>query len=121
MKQELGPQAKTHELFVKREILPYIIDGTKKYEIRVLNLDHRYENVRDIKVGDTIKFSDGAGETISKKVLAVTHHPNLENFLEEVDAEDVMPGMSDKDILERWGDMFGRKEKRFGVIVFTIN
>lgn len=114
MEQEQGPKIKTHDMYVKRWILPYHKDGSKKYELRLASAEY------NIKAGERIKFLDGSGDFVIRKVISVVNHPNLENFLEEVDAEDVLPGMKDEDILEFWNNTFSPSQRKSGIVVFEL-
>lgn len=124
MRQEAGPQPSSHELFVKKAVFEHLKSGEKKYEVRVKNLDVSNENypVLKIKTGDTIVFSDGAGNTVEKTVLRLSHHHSFEDFLEEVDPEDVMPDMTYDGILNAWKTEIDAEnaEYLFGIVVFEL-
>ncbi len=122
MNQETGPQLKTHELFVKQWILPHIESGAKKYEVRIDELDAGKGRhlIQGINVGDLIKFRDGSENTVTKEVAAITRHYSMEDFLEEVDESEVMPEMSHEEILEKWNEITGGREKNLGIVVFEL-
>ena len=111
---EGGPKMKkTHEIRVFREVLPYIINGQKTYEVRVA-----WNRFRTISVGDILDFGNG----VSKTVTEIQRFASPEECLGSLDPEKILPGHTSEELLTIWNERSdpGGKGKDLGILAFKM-
>ena len=108
-----------HEMKLQPEYYNYILNGTKRIEIR-LNDEKR----KLIKVGDTIKFlkEPDLNESFKAKVVELLHYNNFDELFDDYDISILADKSMTKEELKKILEKFYTKEKqaKYGVICIRI-
>lgn len=108
-----------HEMKLQPEYYNYILNGTKRIEIR-LNDEKR----KLIKVGDTIKFlkEPDLNESFKTKVVELLHYNNFDELFDDYDISILADKSMTKEELKKILEKFYTKEKqaKYGVIGIRI-
>lgn len=111
MEIERPPQ--NHEIHVIREILPYILDGSKTIEIRTAA-----PRFTQIQAGDTLRFND-LPESI-RRVMRIGRYDSFDELLSAEDPERIMPGMPVREILSLLNQFYDSRAQRRGILAFEL-
>lgn len=106
-------QRNNHSLRIKKVYYNQINSGQKKLEIRV-----GYSQIKRIKAGDTITFSD-----YSNKKFLVERITRYDDFAEMLDTEnpaEVIPGVTKYKALELLQEIYPEDKERLGVYVIEL-
>ncbi len=103
-------------LHIKQQFLEYIIEGRKKFEVRV-----GYPNIRKIKPGDHIQLvSESLGHLVLVKDVRC-----YQTFAEMLDAENgrfIAPDTATREeLLDRLKEIYPPEKEKLGVIVLEID
>lgn len=69
-----------HRMNLQPEYLSYVIDGTKRIELRLFD-----EKRRKIKIGDKIIFYSNGGDEITCTVIGLLRYANFESLFNDFD------------------------------------
>ena len=108
-----------HELKLQPEYYDYILNGTKRIEIRLYD-----EKRRKIKIGDTIKFSKEPElkESFKVKVVGLLRYNSFEDMFKDFDISILADISMTKEDLIKELEQFYTKEKqdKYGVLGIRI-
>ena len=107
----------THEMNLQDKYFDFILNGTKRIELR-LNDEKRQQ----IKIGDTIIFCNKQGETFSAKVKDLFRNNSFEELFEDFEIDILADKSMTKAELLQVLDEFYTPEKQaeFGVLGILI-
>ena len=99
----------THELKLQPEYYNYILNGTKRIEIRLF-----FEKRRNIKLGDTIKFlkEPKLEESFEVKVVGLLRYKTFEDLFKDFDISVLADKSMNKEELLKVLETFYPKEKQ---------
>ena len=99
----------THELKLQPEYYNYILNGTKRIEIRLFD-----EKRRKIKIGDTIKFlkEPELEESFEVKVVGLLRYKTFEDLFKDFDISVLADKSMNKEELLKVLETFYPKEKQ---------
>lgn len=98
----------------KKTYLDAIKNGEKTLEIRV-----SYENIKNIQLGDRIKFCSHA-DTVVTHVNDIRKYPTFKSMLEYENPSRIIPKKDKSEILKILQDIYQPKLEELGVIVLDI-
>ena len=98
----------------KKTYLDAIKNGGKTLEIRV-----SYENIKNIQLGDRIKFCSHA-DTVVTHVNDIRKYPTFKSMLEYENPSRIIPKKDKSEILKILQDIYQPKLEELGVIVLDI-
>lgn len=108
-----------HEMKLQPEYYNFILNGTKRIEIRLFD-----EKRQQIKIGDTIKFlkDDDLNESFNAKVTGLLRYNSFEDMFKDFDISILSDKSMTKDELIGVLKQFYTKEKQeqFGVLGIRI-
>ena len=109
----------THEMRLKEKYYDYILHGTKRIEIRLLD-----EKRQKIKIGDTIKFSkyENSNESFEAKVIELLKYSSFEELINNYDIGLLADkSMTKEELLEVFNEFYTKKEQnKYGVVGIKI-
>ena len=104
-----------HEMKLQKDYYNYILNGTKRIEIRLYD-----EKRQQIKIGDTIKFSKEPelNEHFEAKVIGLLRYSNFDDLLNDFDISLLADKKISREELISTLEQFYTKEeqKKYGVI-----
>ena len=108
-----------HEMKLQPEYYNYILNGTKRIEIRLFD-----EKRQKIKIGDTIKFlkEPELNESFNAKVVDLLRYNNFEDMFKDYDISILADKSMTKEELINVLEQFYTKEKQemYGVLGIKI-
>lgn len=108
-----------HEMKLQPEYYNFILNGTKRIEIRLFD-----EKRQQIKIGDTIKFlkDDDLNESFNAKVTGLLRYNSFEDMFKDFDISILSDKSMTKEQLIGVLEQFYTKEKQeqFGVLGIRI-
>ena len=109
----------THEMRLKEKYYNYILNGTKRIEIRLFD-----EKRQQIKIGDTIKFlkEPELNESFNAKVVGLLRYNSFEDMFKDYDISVLADESMTKEELIGVLEQFYTKEKQemYGVLGIRI-
>jgi ASC-1-like (ASCH) protein len=109
----------THELKLQPEYYNFILNGTKRIEIRLFD-----EKRRKIKIGDTIKFfkEPELEESFEVKVVGLLRYNSFEELFNDFDISVLAnKSISKEKLLKDLGTFYTKeKQKEYGVVGIRI-
>lgn len=102
-----------HSLRIKKVYYNQINNGAKKLEIRV-----GYSQIRKIKAGDTITFSNYSSQKFD--VVRVTRYDNFAEMLDSENPQEVIPNVSKYKALSMLQKIYSEDKERLGVYVIEL-
>jgi ASC-1-like (ASCH) protein len=91
------------------KLLPFIEDGSKTLEIRLLR-----GTWKRIKIDDSIDFS----LKVTRKVVAIRHYDSPEKMLREEDPAKILPGKTANEILALLRQIYPNSSEK--IVVFEL-
>ena len=108
-----------HEMKLQEEYYDYILNGTKRIEIRLYD-----EKRRKVKLGDTIKFlkEPNLDESFNAKVIGLLRYNTLEDIFKDFDISILADQSMTKGELLKVLEKFYSKDKQeeYGVLGIRI-
>ncbi len=108
-----------HEMKLQNEYYNYILNGTKRIEIRLFD-----EKRKQIKIGDTIKFlkEPDLKESFNTKVIGLYRYNSFEDMFKDFDISILSDKSMTKEELIGVLEQFYTKEKqkKYGVLGIKI-
>lgn len=101
----------THNLWLKREVVPFVAQDLKDLEVRV-----RDERCEHIQVGDIIVFN----KSLRRVVKTIRRYTSFEVMLDAENPSRIMPGWKKEEILQALNQIFSERKRRLGVMVFEL-
>ena len=109
----------THEMKLQPEYYNFILNGTKRIEIRLYD-----EKRQNIKLGDTIKFlkEPELSESFNAKVIGLLRYNSFKDMFKDFDISILSDKSMTKEELIKVLEQFYTKEKqeRYGVLGIRI-
>lgn len=109
----------THEMKLQPEYYNFILNGTKRIEIRLYD-----EKRMQIKIGDTIKFlkEPDLNESFDVKVIGLLRYNSFDDMFKDLDIDILSDKSMTKDELKSVLEQFYTKEKqeKYGVLGIRI-
>ena len=109
----------THEMRLKEKYYNYILNGTKRIEIRLLD-----EKRQKIKIGDTIIFFkyEDMNEFFKAKVIDLLKYNSFEELINAYDIEILADKSMTKDeLLKVFNEFYTKEEqKKYGIVGIKI-
>ena len=109
----------THEMKLKEKYYNYILHGTKRIEIRLLD-----EKRQKIKIGDTIRFSkyENLDESFEVKVIDLLKYNSFEELINNYNIELLADkSMTKEELLEVFNEFYTKEEQdKYGVVGIKI-
>lgn len=114
MPEAIPKKSTRHEMRVYADILPFLRNGSKKYELRVARESHK-----KIQVGDILDFGQG----VVKKVSKITRFDSPEAVLATILPEELLPGSTESDLLNLWKRKIDptNDSARLGILAFELS
>ena len=108
-----------HEMKLQEEYYNYILNGTKRIEIRLYD-----EKRRKVKLGDTIKFlkEPNLNESFNAKVIGLLRYNTFEDMFKDFDISILADKSMTKEELLKVLEKFYTKDKQkeYGVLGIRI-
>lgn len=104
----------THDLNVRPEIFPMLMDGSKTVEVRTAK-----ERFSRINPQDSIIFNGRKDATF--KVERIGEYSTFGEMLESEGAERVGPGYSTQEILRLLRTFYSPSDEKLGVLAFELS
>lgn len=105
--------ARNYNWRIKKEYYNMIVAGTKTLEVRV-----GYPDIRRVKAGDTITFSDYSN--IQFNIVRVTRYNDFPDMLDNEDSKKAIPGVSKYKALGMYQAIYDESKEALGVYVFEL-
>ena len=107
----------THEMNLQDKYFDFILNGTKRIELR-LNDEKRQQ----IKIGDTIIFCNEQGETFSAEVKDLFRQNYFEELFENFEIDILADkSMTKAELLQVLSEFYSaEKQKEFGVLGILV-
>lgn len=105
--------AKKHVWRVKKEYFRQLKSGEKTLEIRV-----GYQQIKQVRAGDTITFENYGSNAFLVKRVAV--YNGFQKMLEAEGVEKVLPGMTMAGALSKLAEIYSADREALGVYVFEL-
>ena len=104
---------KNYDWRIKRKYYDLINKGIKTLEVRV-----GYFDIRRVRQGDTITFSDYSKTKF--EVIRVTRYENFPEMLDNEDSTKAIPGVTKYKALEMYQEIYPEEKEKLGVYVFEL-
>ena len=107
-----------HEMKLQPEYYNFILNGTKRIEIRLFD-----EKRQQIKIGDTIKFlkEPDLNESFNAKVTGLLRYNSFEDLFEDIDFNICGPANSLEEKLDNIHKIYSiEDEKKYGILAIRI-
>ena len=108
-----------HEMKLQPEYYNFILNGTKRIEIRLFD-----EKRQQIKIGDTIKFlkEPELSESFNAKVIGLLRYNSFEDMFKDFDISILSDkSMTKNELLEVLEQFYTKeKQKKYGVLGIRI-
>lgn len=108
-----------HEMKLQPEYYNYILNGTKRIEIRIFD-----EKRQQIKIGDTIKFlkEPELNETFNAKVVGLLRYNSFKEMFNDFDISILSDkSMTKEELINVLGQFYTKeKQEKYGVLGIRI-
>lgn len=104
---------RNHSLRIKKFYYNQINNGIKKLEVRV-----GYSQIKKIKVGDTITFSDYSSQKF--EAIRITKYENFAEMLDCENSQEIIPNVSKYKALDMLQEIYPENKESLGVYVIEL-